>query len=105
MSYIVMVNSMHKNTLWIMAWADRMNEKFGPPQEGFDWIRNLAYAADEAGNDCPSADAIALAVKWENSKFGNTSCSQCGEWFGPGEHGFSHCENHNKSVQLTASRN
>lgn len=28
------------------------------------------------------------------SKFENVSCSQCGQDFGPGDHGFSHCENH-----------
>lgn len=27
-------------------------------------------------------------------KFGNVSCSQCGESFGPGDSGFSHCNQH-----------
>ena len=27
-------------------------------------------------------------------KFASVSCSQCGQDFGPGDHGFSHCENH-----------
>ncbi|MBO4228037.1 hypothetical protein [Bradyrhizobium neotropicale] len=27
-------------------------------------------------------------------KFDDVSCSQCGGSFGPGDHGFSHCENH-----------
>lgn len=27
-------------------------------------------------------------------KFENVSCSQCGQEFGPGDHGFSHCQNH-----------
>lgn len=27
-------------------------------------------------------------------RFENVACSQCGGTFGPGEHGFSHCENH-----------
>ena len=27
-------------------------------------------------------------------KFENVSCSQCGKDFGPGFHGFSHCEDH-----------
>ncbi|HEX8350521.1 MAG TPA: hypothetical protein VF598_11205 [Hymenobacter sp.] len=27
-------------------------------------------------------------------KFAQTSCSQCGQTFGPGDHGFSHCDNH-----------
>lgn len=27
-------------------------------------------------------------------KFDKTFCSNCGGEFGPGDHGFSHCENH-----------
>lgn len=27
-------------------------------------------------------------------RFQKTSCSNCGNDFGPGDHGFSHCENH-----------
>lgn len=27
-------------------------------------------------------------------RFANVSCSQCGKEFGPGEHGFSSCEDH-----------
>lgn len=30
----------------------------------------------------------------ESPRFPNVSCSQCGQTFGPGDHGFSHCENH-----------
>lgn len=30
----------------------------------------------------------------EAPRFPNVSCSQCGQTFGPGDHGFSHCENH-----------
>jgi hypothetical protein len=29
-----------------------------------------------------------------SARFANTSCSQCGGEFGPGDHGYSHCENH-----------
>ena len=29
-------------------------------------------------------------------KFANVFCSQCGQEFGPGDHGFSHCENHKR---------
>jgi len=28
------------------------------------------------------------------AKFENVSCSQCGQSFGPGEHGYSHCSDH-----------
>lgn len=34
-------------------------------------------------------------------RFPNVSCSQCGRDLGPGEHGFSHCENH---AHLTRGR-
>ena len=85
---------MHENTRFVMKWADRMYKKFGNPEDGYDWCRKLAYSVGEAGNDHPSPEAIKLAVKWENSKFGNVYCSQCGKSFGPGNHGYSHCENH-----------
>jgi len=29
-----------------------------------------------------------------HDKFANVFCSQCGQKFGPGDHGFSQCENH-----------
>jgi hypothetical protein len=32
-------------------------------------------------------------------RYENVSCSQCGRSFGPGDHGFSHCENHPGYVQ------
>ena len=70
---------MHENTKWIMDWGDRMDKKFGPPDEGDSWILNLADAANEARDDYPSQKAIDLAMKWERAKFGNTSCSQCGK--------------------------
>ncbi len=35
-------------------------------------------------------------------RFANVSCSQCGQDFGPGDHGFSHCEHH-KQVEAVAT--
>jgi len=32
-------------------------------------------------------------------RFDNVSCSQCGRSFGPGDHGFSHCQDHPGHVQ------
>jgi hypothetical protein len=29
-------------------------------------------------------------------RFNETSCSQCGKTFGPGMHGYSHCEDHRR---------
>lgn len=31
-------------------------------------------------------------------KFAETWCSQCGEGFGPGNHGYSHCRNHDRKA-------
>jgi len=36
-------------------------------------------------------------------KFQNVSCSQCGEDFGPGDHGFSYCKNHRNRVLIAPS--
>lgn len=36
------------------------------------------------------------------SKFDNVSCSQCGQEFGPGNHGFSHCEHHRSKPGASA---
>ena len=33
-------------------------------------------------------------------RFEVTYCSQCGGTFGPGDHGFSHCENHSEIARL-----
>ena len=58
----------HRNTEWLMAWADRMVAKFGHPTEGVDWCRKLAYYMREEGNDSPSDEAIKVAKRWEKKK-------------------------------------
>ena len=35
-----------------------------------------------------------LRIMSGSPKFSQTSCSHCGAVFGPGDHGFSHCEDH-----------
>ena len=37
-------------------------------------------------------------TKLPKYKFDNVSCSQCGRDFGPGDHGFSHCIDHNQKI-------
>jgi len=38
-------------------------------------------------------------------KFQNTFCSQCGEEFGPGDHGFSSCKSHReRGMKIEAHR-
>lgn len=36
----------------------------------------------------------------EPFKFKETFCSNCGGKFGPGNHGFSHCENHREMMRI-----
>lgn len=72
----------------------------------------LAQAVDRKGN-VVMVEALpqmrsyldALGFKWVTGsqgvwtrdgspKYENVSCSQCGRGFGPGDHGFSHCDSH-----------
>lgn len=46
----------------------------------------LAALSARAGEDAPQPSAT--------PRFADVSCSHCGQSFGPGDHGFSHCENH-----------
>ena len=39
-------------------------------------------------------DALEEFGDIEDYRFANVSCSQCGESFGPGDNGYSHCEHH-----------
>ncbi len=44
--------------------------------------------------------ALAAVCKAEHGyKFPTTYCSQCGGEFGPGDHGYSHCEDHAKPAK------
>ena len=56
---------MHQNTTALMAWADRMQEKYGDAPGGFGWLRAFAYFVDEAGKDFPSDDAMRTAYQLE----------------------------------------
>lgn len=38
-------------------------------------------------------------------KFANVSCSHCGQDFGPGNEGYSHCQDHQQPVDLQARIN
>lgn len=52
----------------------------GSRTDGMNWVR------------CESIQLEGKAD--EQPKFTNVFCSQCGKDFGPGDHGYSHCENH-----------
>lgn len=57
-------------------------------------IDALIFATPNAGD---TAHECVVAIRERaalNPRFANVSCSQCGRDFGPGDHGFSHCENH-----------
>lgn len=41
----------------------------------------------------PAVVAV-VAIRADGYRFDNVGCSHCGGHFGPGNHGFSHCENH-----------
>ncbi len=47
----------------------------------------VGWHPSQAPVDAPAEPAV-------RPRFANVSCSQCGRDFGPGEHGFSHCDNH-----------
>ena len=47
-----------------------------------------------AGEWIHKGDCWVLRITELPKKFSNVSCSQCGKGFGPGNHGYSHCEDH-----------
>lgn len=84
----------------------------------------LCYAIERAGADSLLTECSTIAgelrnklIEWEDARpltehekqliddawekhkantprFNKTYCSQCGQEFGPGDHGYSHCESH-----------
>lgn len=46
------------------------------------------------GGEHGNIHAARAALAKHAPKFLNVSCSQCGQDFGPGDHGYSHCSNH-----------
>lgn len=40
------------------------------------------------------AAGMRALIKEASPRFAETFCSQCGQAFGPGDHGFSHCDSH-----------
>lgn len=52
---------------------------------------NVPTGSIADGNECAISIRERAAL---DPRFANVSCSQCGRDFGPGDHGFSHCEHH-----------
>lgn len=62
---------------------------------GFSIAENLFGPHSMTGFTDADLDAmIDGELKHQAPKFANVGCSQCGQEFGPGDHGFSHCEDH-----------
>lgn len=63
-----------------------------------DTVRNLLVSATPHPMENPTMHAAWKEAGKVVTKFPNVSCSQCGGEFGPGNHGFSHCEDHSKDI-------
>lgn len=65
---------------------------------------NLEGSEDDCPKPAPGleldARGVLVSVGIPTYKFLNVVCSQCGGEFGPGNHGFSHCENHKHLPRL-----
>ena len=74
--------------------------------------RRLSYSVKRSGNDKLAHQCVELLKKHDlggsvirtsdvpSYKYPETFCSQCGGEFGPGNEGFSHCENHKHLPRL-----
>ena len=49
---------------------------------------------DTGHHDWPEIKTLCSRLDKLKPRFKETWCSQCGKEFGPGNHGYSHCENH-----------
>lgn len=54
-------------------------------------VANADECDGDTANECVAAIRERATL---DPRFANVSCSQCGRDFGPGDHGFSHCEHH-----------
>ena len=57
-------------------------------------IEILLKRIDHKAGDDALSDAFDRLNKEPRYKFRRTYCSQCGQEFGPGDHGYSHCIDH-----------
>lgn len=70
----------------------------GDPSCSWADIKNNGACKNPSVNHHNEAQDPAPADNKPTCKFENVSCSQCGKEFGPGDHGFSHCEDHEAIV-------
>lgn len=97
---------------WVPSRVRVLREQFGDGP-----FRGAGVPAGEHDCQCNKWGAVSVAARdgkllglrldefeplaWRDNvptstapRFANVSCSQCGQEFGPGDHGFSHCANH-----------
>ena len=71
-------------------------------------IENIKSLASEFDSDArytwPDRWSMLRMFVGSFCKFQNTFCSQCGEEFGPGDSGYSHCQDHNKPFKSDAHK-
>lgn len=69
--------------------TDTVNDVFGLSAiADYDAVLDAIDAAISRAEAADKPESISAP------KFAVTGCSQCGQEFGPGDHGYSHCENH-----------
>lgn len=62
------------------------------------------YTDGSLGSFVREQAAAAVSKAEHGYKFPITHCSQCGGEFGPGDHGYSHCEDHAKRRALKTEK-
>ena len=70
----------------------RVCKKYDAPENLFNIKKNAAPYHKE----CINRVHREYYAKKQTPRFPMTYCSQCGQEFGPGDHGYSHCESHRK---------
>lgn len=72
------------------------------------FLMRITVLAHEAGlladDDMFVQEAQAAFASGGQPKYSETFCSQCGQKFGPGDHGFSHCSDHQTETQKAEQR-
>jgi hypothetical protein len=69
-------------------------------QRKLDHLRQLLEDAQcQAASDAAELESVRRIGRGlpKLPRFADTSCSQCGGSFGPGDHGYSHCKDHGGS--------
>ncbi len=82
---------------------DIVTETTRPPARPFSDVAYLPLRHLQAAQAALSAAGIEVPqdpTPTPSPKFSRVSCSNCGGQFGPGDHGYSHCESHAGKARL-----